>query len=117
MFWEHLLDWGIISKYTQVKEKENQDVPRARFSYDPDFDRTYQIYGFAANLCIKDEDIEQIFKEFQALTLVSSTDQETPVFETYTSDFTVQSPEQFHVKKIHMLLSQLKSISIMKSSM
>jgi hypothetical protein len=116
MFWDHLLEWGVISKYTQVKEKENQDVPRARFSYDPDFDHTYQIYGFARNLWIKDKEIEPIFNDFQALTLVSSTDQKTPVFETYTSDFTVQSPEQFHVKKIHMLLSQLKSISIMKSS-
>ena len=117
MFWDHLLEWGIISKYTQVKEKENQDVPRARFSYDPDFDHTYQIYGFARNLWIKDKEIEPIFNDFQALTLVSATDQKTPVFETYTSDFTVQSPEQFHVKKIHMLLSKLKSISIIKSSM
>jgi hypothetical protein len=70
-----------------------------------DFHHIYHIYGYVRNLKLQDKDIKEIFTEFQALTLVSSVDQKTPIFETYTSDFT-------DVKKIHMLLSQLKSISM-----
>lgn len=114
-FWKTLLQWGCISKYTEEKESEGQALPIPRHKPTSDFDNYYRILGNMKNIWMHEEDIQEIFIEFQALTLVSG-GKSAPVFQTHTSDFSAHSTELQHVSNIHKLLSELKSMSMAKSS-
>jgi hypothetical protein len=118
-FWDKLLEWGCISYYKTEKEQEGQELPVDRNHYakeKQDFDNFYRIYGHTKNIWMFDEHINRVYKEFQSLTLISK-GETAPVKQTHLSDFHVTSEEPHNTQTVYNLLSQLKSMSIVESSM
>jgi hypothetical protein len=117
-FWDNLLEWGCISYYRTEKDQAGQNLPVDRNQHvngKQDFDNFYRIYGHTKNIWMLDENINRVYKEFQSLTLISK-GETTPVKQTHLSDFHVTSEEPNSTDTVYNLLSQLKSMSIVKSS-
>ena len=90
-FFDNLIEWGCISKYTTEKEKEQQALPDWRFNDPTCMQKFYRVYGHTKNEWLLGNEKELLFKEFQALTLVERGDT-TPVYKTHR-DFTAKPNE------------------------
>ena len=97
-FWEHLLDWGCLSKYTEQKARQQQPLPTHRFEPDTDFDNAYFVYGHTKLLLLGQPQQQTIFDEFRTLTLASEFADASETF-THESSF----PDSFKERHARIL--------------
>ena len=105
-FFDNLIEWGCISKYTTEKEKEEQALPKWRFRQPENMQNFYRVYGHTKNEWMLDNEKQLLFQEFQALTLLERGD-------TAASRGGLGDGK---AGEMHMLLQSLRDLSILHDS-
>ena len=106
-FFDNLIEWGCISKYTTEKEKEEQELPEWRFNNPGIMQNFYRVYGHTRNEWILDDAKELLYNEFKALTLLERGGTTHKI--TTHKDFTKQDMQ--NTDNMYTLLSQLNAMS------
>jgi hypothetical protein len=112
-FFETLMEWGCITKYTTEKEQEGQDLPAWCFKEPERIQHFYRVYGHMKNEMILQPQKERLFLEFQTLTLLEAGKDETPpVYTTHRSKFVFTTAHMHNTDNVYALLSQLKVMAL-----
>ena len=78
-FWELLFDMGCISPYESEKRKQGLPIPMRR---QPGYEWLCRVFGHMYNDLMIDDNYDQVFNDFKALTLVSAGETE-PLEQNY----------------------------------
>jgi hypothetical protein len=112
-FFDNLIEWGCVTKYTAEKEKEEQELPTWRFQEAQRIriQHFYRVHGHMKNEWIQEPCKARLFRDFQTLTLLEAGKHAAPpVYRTHL-DFR-PAQRSHHPDNLYTLLSQLKVMAL-----